>query len=131
MARTSLMTLIFFSPAAARMTLNSVCASAAVAVPGLPWITLSKFVLIATLLSFGVVLATDRNARSTLGGAFREGRPALVFLVTFVIVQFATPFFIDTLGDTLGQVTNMQMLWLAPLLVHAPTGRESCTERVF
>src|SRR3546814_8064525 len=66
-------------------------------------------VLIATLRSFGVVLATDRNARSTLGGAFREGRPALVFLVTFVIVQFATSFFSDTIGETLGQVTNMQL----------------------
>src|SRR3546814_8641981 len=87
---------------------SDVCSSDLV--PGLPWITLSKFVLIATLLSFGVVLATDRNARSTLGGAFREGRPALVFLVTFVIVQFATSFFSDTIGETLGQVTNMQQI---------------------
>src|SRR3546814_19435764 len=84
-----------------------------------PWFTRRTCGLMATQLSVGVVLSTDRNARSTLGGAFREGRPALVFLVTFVIVQFATSFFSDTIGATLGQVTNMQLLWTAPLLVAA------------
>ncbi len=99
----------------------------AIALPGLPWITVSKLVLLVTLLTFGIVVATDRQARSEIGVIFSKAKIIKIALITFICTQFLSLPTAHHLSNSLGATINYQFYWtgvlLMSMLVAAKPGR--------
>mgnify|MGYP003583263083 CR=1 FL=1 len=89
----------------------------AVSIPGLPWITLSKLILLASILGFGIVMATDRAARTDIASIFGRAKFVRFALIMFIATQFLTLPFSNNIADSLASAVNSQFYWTGILLI--------------
>jgi hypothetical protein len=89
----------------------------AVAIPGLPWITPTRLVLV--LASSVLLLQVSQSAvtRKLIRGAINCSRPAYIGLIIFILAMFGTFWLARAPGEALTFVVQQLILWLVPLLI--------------
>ncbi len=91
----------------------------AIALPGLPWITVNRLFGGPMLLLLLIVISTSPAFRAEARKPL-DANPAVVrMLIGFVIAQFASIFFSNVPFLTLNKVFNLQIVWTAMFFVCA------------
>lgn len=90
----------------------------AIAIPGLPWITLGRLTLFITLIFFLVTIAIDRSAREKISAILREHKFVRTCFILFVVIQFLTvPLAGPAIETSFPAVIDYQLKWSFPLLM--------------
>lgn len=83
----------------------------AIAIPGLPWMTMSR--LWGAPLAFLMVISCSISAafRAEIAAPFRTNKVLLRAMLGFVITQFVALFFSKHFGDSANRLVNYQLAW--------------------
>lgn len=88
----------------------------AIALPGLPWITVTRLIYTILALSFFYLIATDKQSRTLIASQLASQATIKIFLILFILTQFLTiPLARSNASDALSAVINYQMIWTLPL----------------
>jgi hypothetical protein len=80
----------------------------AVAIPGLPWITLVRLVVAPLIVVFLACLSTTATVGATISAALARSRTVVTLLVCFVVVQTLSIVFSGDVGGSLDKYVTAQ-----------------------
>lgn len=83
----------------------------AIAIPGLPWITVQRLFLAPLALMFLISLSIAPAFRAEMRGALQSSVVTTRLMVTFVLIQVVTTFFTSSLFDTSSRLLSNQLTW--------------------
>lgn len=102
----------------------------AIAIPGLPWMTMSR--LWGAPLAFLMVISCSISAdfRAEIAAPFRTNKVLLRAMLGFVMTQFVALFFSKHFGDSANRLVNYQLAWTGMFFAGAfVLGRKGRTAR--
>jgi hypothetical protein len=85
----------------------------AVAIPGLPWITLVRLVVTPLVIVFLASLSTTASVGATISTAVARSRTVVALLIGFVVVQTLTLVFSGSVFASIDQYVTAQTTWTA------------------
>jgi hypothetical protein len=91
----------------------------ALALPGLPWITVMRLTMFPMAFFLLITLSTSQPFRSELAGALRAVSGFRTALALFVIMQFATLPFSKSISSSLQKALLQQISWTSVTLIAA------------
>lgn len=83
----------------------------AIAIPGLPWITIQRLLLAPLTLLFLVSVSISTDLRNTLNVALGRSKSLTLLMLAFVAVQLLTTAFSDYPAMSLNRLINNQLAW--------------------
>jgi hypothetical protein len=89
----------------------------AVALPGLPWITMTRVFIIPLTIAFLLCLSLSREMRNDLKEVLSANRLIVRLLLTFVFLQFVSVFFSGNPFDSFEKFVIDQIYWTAMFFV--------------
>lgn len=99
----------------------------AVALPGLPWITLVRLVAAPLLVVFLIHLSTSPAARSTISAALETSKITIALYLGFVFIQVLSIVFSHDKSESLDGLVTAQTTWtlslFASVLIFSKPGR--------
>jgi len=83
----------------------------AVAIPGLPWITLVRLVAVPLLVVFLICLSTSKAVRSTLAHTIKSSRVVVSLYIGFALIQTLSIVFSPDVGGSFDRYITAQTTW--------------------
>jgi hypothetical protein len=99
----------------------------AVAIPGLPWITLVRLVAVPLLFVFLICLSTSQAVRSALSQVIKSSRIVVILYIGFVLIQTLSIGLSPEIGGSFDLYVTAQTTWTSiffiSMLVFSKPGR--------
>lgn len=89
----------------------------AVALPGLPWLTMLRITGTPLIVCMLICLSSSDTFRARIGRALNGDRVILVMLLTFVAIQFGTLVFSNRIAHSIDKLIVAQTNWIAIFFV--------------
>lgn len=87
----------------------------AVAIPGLPWITLLRLVALPLVFVFLICISTSEAVRTTIAQVYRSSRVALTLYVAFAIILTLSIVLSPDVGGSIDKIITAHTTWTAIL----------------
>jgi hypothetical protein len=91
----------------------------AIAIPGLPWITINRLVTAPLAIIFLISLSVSQNLRSLLKEEFANARFMSWSLLLFAVLQVVTVFMSSTIAGSLNKLIDAEIQWTLVFVVAA------------